>query len=343
MNGSMHAHNSGREATPCSRSAVFVTSRRTTDAARLETPAATRRSSPLARPARRCHRADASPDPRRYQGSFAPRRLQARGPPASRPPSTSSAALAEDRFPRINALVDTCNVVSLHAGLPISLVDADKLDPSARRCAGDPRGAAGDDRAVCSTRPGQVIDAGGLCASTTRRARRARRSRTRSAPRPTTTRARPCRSCGARARSPGRAAAAARWYASWSRRSTARRSETFAWPRSRGVLIGDAAAARRAARPGRRPAGRGRGRRRLAGAGRGRVAAGTLPRGAPRPDDHDGDRRTATSAGSPRGGRPAGDALVQLAAPAGPSTRPASAARCGSPAPSAGRRPAPRA
>src|SRR5688572_28253740 len=37
-------------------------------------------------------------------------------------------AFAEDRFPRINALVDTCNVVSLHAGLPISLVDVDKLE-----------------------------------------------------------------------------------------------------------------------------------------------------------------------------------------------------------------------
>src|SRR5262245_36025994 len=37
-------------------------------------------------------------------------------------------ALAEDRFPRINALVDTCNVVSLHSGLPISLVDVDRLE-----------------------------------------------------------------------------------------------------------------------------------------------------------------------------------------------------------------------
>src|SRR5688572_5426847 len=39
-----------------------------------------------------------------------------------------AAAFAEDRFPRINALVDTCNVVSLHSGLPISLVDVDKLE-----------------------------------------------------------------------------------------------------------------------------------------------------------------------------------------------------------------------
>ncbi len=39
-----------------------------------------------------------------------------------------TAAVAEGRFPRINAGVDACNVVSLHAGLPISLVDLDRLD-----------------------------------------------------------------------------------------------------------------------------------------------------------------------------------------------------------------------
>ncbi len=32
-----------------------------------------------------------------------------------------AAAAAKGEFPRINALVDACNVVSLHAGLPISL------------------------------------------------------------------------------------------------------------------------------------------------------------------------------------------------------------------------------
>lgn len=37
-------------------------------------------------------------------------------------------AVAEGRFPTINAGVDACNVASLHSGLPISLVDADKLD-----------------------------------------------------------------------------------------------------------------------------------------------------------------------------------------------------------------------
>lgn len=38
------------------------------------------------------------------------------------------AAAAEGRFPTINAAVDACNVVSLHSGLPISLVDLDRVD-----------------------------------------------------------------------------------------------------------------------------------------------------------------------------------------------------------------------
>lgn len=37
------------------------------------------------------------------------------------------AAAAEARFPRINAAVDACNVASLWSGLPISLVDVDRL------------------------------------------------------------------------------------------------------------------------------------------------------------------------------------------------------------------------
>ncbi len=67
-----------------------------------------------------------------------------------------AAAFAEDRFPRINALVDTCNVVSLHAGLPISLVDADKLEGAlAVRIA--PPGTT-----YVFNPAGQVIDASGL-------------------------------------------------------------------------------------------------------------------------------------------------------------------------------------
>jgi DNA/RNA-binding domain of Phe-tRNA-synthetase-like protein len=66
------------------------------------------------------------------------------------------AAFAEDRFPRINALVDTCNVVSLHAGLPISLVDVDKLEgPLAIRVA--PPGTT-----YVFNPTGQVLDASGL-------------------------------------------------------------------------------------------------------------------------------------------------------------------------------------
>jgi DNA/RNA-binding domain of Phe-tRNA-synthetase-like protein len=38
------------------------------------------------------------------------------------------AAVTEGRFPRINAGVDVCNVVSLHSGLPISLVDLDRIE-----------------------------------------------------------------------------------------------------------------------------------------------------------------------------------------------------------------------
>ncbi|CAN5857400.1 hypothetical protein BH11MYX3_BH11MYX3_11580 [soil metagenome] len=37
-------------------------------------------------------------------------------------------AAADGRFPRINAGVDACNVASLHSGLPISLVDVDRLE-----------------------------------------------------------------------------------------------------------------------------------------------------------------------------------------------------------------------
>ncbi|HUJ62832.1 MAG TPA: phenylalanine--tRNA ligase beta subunit-related protein [Kofleriaceae bacterium] len=37
------------------------------------------------------------------------------------------AAATEGQFPRINAAVDACNVVSLCSGLPISLVDVDRL------------------------------------------------------------------------------------------------------------------------------------------------------------------------------------------------------------------------
>jgi DNA/RNA-binding domain of Phe-tRNA-synthetase-like protein len=68
-------------------------------------------------------------------------------------------ALAEHRFPRINALVDACNVVSLHSGLPISLVDLDRLDLTS----GGLRIAIAPAGTTYPFNPtGQVIDASGL-------------------------------------------------------------------------------------------------------------------------------------------------------------------------------------
>lgn len=67
-----------------------------------------------------------------------------------------TAALARREFPRINALVDSCNVVSVHAGLPISLVDLDRLDrPLTVQIA--PPGTT-----YVFNPSGQTIDAGGL-------------------------------------------------------------------------------------------------------------------------------------------------------------------------------------
>lgn len=67
-----------------------------------------------------------------------------------------AAAFAEQRFPRINAVVDACNAVSLWSGLPISLVDVDRLrGPLAIRAA--PAGTS-----YVFNPSGQVIDASGL-------------------------------------------------------------------------------------------------------------------------------------------------------------------------------------
>lgn len=65
-------------------------------------------------------------------------------------------AFAETRWPRINPIVDICNVVSLKSGLPISLVDLDKTS-----------GALSVQIAPAGTSyvfnpSGQVIDASGL-------------------------------------------------------------------------------------------------------------------------------------------------------------------------------------
>lgn len=68
------------------------------------------------------------------------------------------AAALEGRFPRINAAVDACNAVSLCSGLPISVVDVDKLS-----------GGLAIDVAAAGTSyvfnpSGQVIDASHLLA-----------------------------------------------------------------------------------------------------------------------------------------------------------------------------------
>lgn len=65
-------------------------------------------------------------------------------------------ALAEGRFPTINALVDACNVVSLHSGLPISLVDLDRIEGSLAIQIAPPS------TSYVFNPTGQVIDASGL-------------------------------------------------------------------------------------------------------------------------------------------------------------------------------------
>lgn len=68
------------------------------------------------------------------------------------------AAYAENRFPRINAAVDACNIASLFSGLPISLIDLDRVigSLSVAIC---PMGTT-----YVFNPSGQVIDAGGLLA-----------------------------------------------------------------------------------------------------------------------------------------------------------------------------------
>ncbi|MEJ7600982.1 MAG: phenylalanine--tRNA ligase beta subunit-related protein [Kofleriaceae bacterium] len=65
-------------------------------------------------------------------------------------------AVVDGRFPQINALVDTCNVVSLHAGLPISLVDLDRVEGALAIRIAPPA------TSYVFNPSGQVIDASGL-------------------------------------------------------------------------------------------------------------------------------------------------------------------------------------
>ena len=126
-----------------------------------------------------------------------------RGKPAS---EYLLGALVDGTFPAINPAVDACNAVSLHSGLPISVIDLDRARPPFR-IAIPAEGAS-----YVFNAAGQTIDVGGLlclhdadgpCANAVKDAQRTKTSngtqRTLSVVWGTST-------------LPGRAAVAARWY-----------------------------------------------------------------------------------------------------------------------------------
>jgi DNA/RNA-binding domain of Phe-tRNA-synthetase-like protein len=117
------------------------------------------------------------------------------------------AASAEAPLRSINAAVDVCNAVSLHSGVPISVVDLDRLSPPLR-VAVAPAGAS-----YVFNPSGQVIDVAGLvclidaagpCANAVKDAQR---SKTDGATRATLT------VLWGTTALPGRTEAAFRWYA----------------------------------------------------------------------------------------------------------------------------------
>jgi DNA/RNA-binding domain of Phe-tRNA-synthetase-like protein len=65
-------------------------------------------------------------------------------------------AASEEGLPRINLVVDVCNVVSLHSGLPISVVDLDRATPPCKVA------VAGADASYVFNASGQTIDIEGL-------------------------------------------------------------------------------------------------------------------------------------------------------------------------------------
>ena len=65
-------------------------------------------------------------------------------------------AVSEGQLASINAAVDVCNIVSLHSGLPISVVDLDKAKAPYRV------GLAPSGQSYVFNASGQVIDIGGL-------------------------------------------------------------------------------------------------------------------------------------------------------------------------------------
>src|SRR5262249_3476618 len=79
-----------------------------------------------------------------------------RGKPAS---EYLAQAATGGRFPTVNPVVDACNVVSLHSGLPISVVDLDKLSGDALTI-----GVCPEATNYVFNPSGQSIDASGLLA-----------------------------------------------------------------------------------------------------------------------------------------------------------------------------------
>lgn len=65
-------------------------------------------------------------------------------------------AATEGQLGSINAVVDACNVVSLHSGLPISVVDVERAAPPFRV------GLAPEGASYVFNASGQVLDLGGL-------------------------------------------------------------------------------------------------------------------------------------------------------------------------------------
>jgi DNA/RNA-binding domain of Phe-tRNA-synthetase-like protein len=115
-------------------------------------------------------------------------------------------AASEGRLGPINPAVDACNVVSLHSGLPISVVDLDRARPPLRVDVAAPGSS------YAFNAGGQIIDVGGLlslcdadgpCANAVKDAQRTKTG-------PETVRT--LSLIWGTSAAPGRAAAAAAWY-----------------------------------------------------------------------------------------------------------------------------------
>ena len=89
----------------------------------------------------------------RYIGRCEVRRRRGRGKPAS---EYLVRAAENGKLTSINAAVDVCNVVSLHSGLPISMIDLDRAEGDLRIRIAD-KGVR-----YVFNRSGQEIDLGGL-------------------------------------------------------------------------------------------------------------------------------------------------------------------------------------